>query len=260
MFEHLNKSVSDTGICTLTLNRPDALNALNRKLLEELKQAFLTIYEDSSIKAVLITGSGEKAFAAGADITELQSLDQTTAQSFSESGQQIFQLIENCPKPVLAAVNGFALGGGCELAMACHLRSATQYAKFGQPEINLGIIPGYGGTQRLTRYLGKAKSLELHLTGDMISAEEALHWGLVNFIAPDKDSLMEKSYQLLDKVAKKAPFATEMIINSINSYYDKSSDGFLKEAENFGKCTTKEDYKEGVSAFLEKRKPTFKGN
>lgn len=259
MYTQLKTKLAENGILTITIDRPQAMNALNIQLLKELEQVVQDVYDNEAIKAVLLTGEGEKAFAAGADITELQSLNEITARKFAERGQELFASIENCPKPFLAAINGFALGGGCELAMACHMRGATENAKLGQPEINLGILPGYGGTQRLTLLVGKAKSLELQLTGDHISAQEAIRLGLLNFIEPDKASLISKCEFLLQKIISKAPFATEMIINAVNAVHAKDQDGYQLEANAFARCTSTADFKEGVSAFLEKRKPHFTG-
>lgn len=260
MYQHLISELGDGGILTVTINRPKAMNALNIQLLEELKTILEDVYDNPDIKAVLLTGSGDKAFAAGADITELQNLDEMTARGFSESGQEVFARIENCHKPILAAVNGFALGGGCELAMACHMRGASINAKFGQPEINLGIIPGYGGTQRLTQLIGKGRSIEMQLTANMIDATTAMNWGMVNFVSDSKESLMENSFKLLNKIISKAPIAAELILDSVNAVFDKGKDGFQTEANGFAKCTSTDDFKEGVSAFLEKRSAKFTGN
>ena len=260
MYQHLESQLDERGAFTIIINRPQAMNALNIELLEELKAILEEVYDNSAIKAVLLTGSGDKAFAAGADITELQSLDEMTARGFSEKGQELFSRIEHCPKPFLAAVNGFALGGGCELAMACHLRGASSNAKFGQPEINLGIIPGYGGTQRLTQLVGKGRSIEMQLTANMIDANTALNWGLVNFVSDAKENLMEDSYKLLHKIISKAPVASELIIECVNSVFDKEKNGYQVEANAFAKCTSTDDFKEGVNAFLEKRSANFTGN
>lgn len=259
MLTHTITHLEANGLFFITINRPQSMNALNMELLAELNQISKEIYDNPKIKGVIITGEGEKAFAAGADITELQNLNEITARKFAESGQEIFASFENCHKPIIAAINGFALGGGCELAMACHMRGATENAKLGQPEINLGIIPGYGGTQRLTQLIGKAKSIELQLTGEFINAHEAHRLGLVNFVETDKASLLAKCEELLLKIINKAPFAVEMILNSVNSYYNKEENGYLQEANGFAKCTSTDDFREGVSAFLEKRKPKFTG-
>ncbi|WP_420385615.1 enoyl-CoA hydratase/isomerase family protein [Roseivirga sp.] len=247
------------GIVHLTINRPDKLNALNIKTLEEIKDAFENIYDDSSIQGVIITGAGEKAFVAGADISEIAELSEVNARKFSENGQEIFAAIENCHKPVIALVNGFALGGGCELSMACHMRVATANARFGQPEVNLGIIPGYGGTQRLTQLIGKAKSLELNMTGDMISAEEAKTLGLVNHVEVDGESAIAKCEEILKKIASKAPLAIGLVIDCVNAVYNEQENGYQTEANSFAACTKTADFKEGTQAFLEKRKANFKG-
>jgi enoyl-CoA hydratase len=247
------------GILTLKVNREHKLNALNIQTLEELRSAVQSIYDRPEIKGAIITGSGSKAFVAGADISEISGLDQHAAQKFAENGQGIFRLIEECPKPVLAAVNGFALGGGCELAMACHIRVALTSAKFGQPEVNLGIIPGYGGTQRLTRLIGKSRALELMMTADIIPAQKAAEYGLVNHLADTPEAMLVKCRELLDKITAKAPVAIGMVINSVNALYAPEQPGYLTEAENFGTCCSTEDFKEGTRAFLEKRTPKFQG-
>lgn len=249
----------NNGILTITINRPDKLNALNAATIEEIRMAIEIAYEDNEVKGIIITGSGEKAFVAGADINEIAALNELNSRKFAENGQEVFSSIEDCEKPVIAAINGFALGGGCELAMACHMRIATENAKFGQPEVNLGLIPGYGGTQRLTQLVGKGKAMELMMTGDMISAEEARHLGLVNHLVRDRRELMEKSEEILHKIAKKAPLAIGMVINCINAAFDSEENGYQTEANSFARCCKSEDFKEGTSAFLEKRSPTFAG-
>ena len=187
------------GILTITLNRPEKHNALNALTLSELKQVLQEAYDDKEVKGIIITGAGAKAFAAGADIVEFQDLNELNARKFSENGQEIFELIENCHKPVIAVINGYALGGGCELAMACHLRIATENAKIGQPEVYIGIIPGYGGTQRLPQLVGKGKALELLMTGEMVDAEQAEAMGLVNYVSNSKEDAMDKAKELLEK-------------------------------------------------------------
>ena len=253
------KSVEDNGILTITISRPESLNALNLETVQEIGTAFQWIYDDASIKGVIITGDGEKAFVAGADIKEIALLNEVNSRKFAENGQEIFAMIEECEKPVIAAVNGFALGGGCELAMACHIRIATENAKFGQPEVNLGLIPGYGGTQRLTRLVGKGKALELLMTADTISANEAKNFGLVNHVVTDIPALFEMSNKIIRKILSKAPIAIGMITNSVNAYYMKGTDGYQTEANNFQSCCRSADFKEGTIAFIEKRKPEFKG-
>jgi enoyl-CoA hydratase len=250
---------NEGGILHLTLNRPDKLNALNIATLQELREAFEQVYDNPEIKAVILTGSGEKAFAAGADIAEIAELNEVNARKFSENGQEIFSMIENCHKPVIALVNGFALGGGCELAMACHLRVATANAKFGQPEVNLGVIPGYGGTQRLTHLVGKGKALEWMMTGEVINAETALQHGLINYICEDKAAAMDKTKSLLQTIMAKAPIAIGLVIDCVNAAFLPDEDGYQTEANGFGNCCKSQDFKEGTTAFLEKRKANFTG-
>jgi enoyl-CoA hydratase len=246
------------SIAVLTINRPEKLNALNDKTLAELKIAFTEIKKDDNAKVVIVTGSGEKAFVAGADIAELNKLDMIKGQAFSEKGQAVFNLIEQFEKPVIAAVNGFTLGGGCELALACHIRLASENAKFGQPEVNLGIIPGYGGTQRFARLVNSGRALEYILTGDMISAQEALRIGLVNHVFP-KDELMSRAIELADKIALKPQNAVRIAVKAISATNQISlTEGQNYEAVLFGLCCGTEDFKEGTNAFLEKRKPVFK--
>lgn len=245
-------------ILTITINRADKMNALNIELLGELKRVMNEIYSDNEIKGAIITGSGNKAFAAGADIAEFANFSIEQGAKMSANGHEIFNKIENCPKPVIAAVNGFALGGGCELAMACHLRIASDNAKFGQPEVNLGIIPGYGGTQRLIQLIGKGKALELLMTADMVKAEEALQLGLVNHITI-QEQLIPKCKEILQKIFSKSPLTISQIIQLSNTHFDKSKDAFKMEMEEFGKCFGTSDFKEGTSAFVEKRKANFAG-
>lgn len=247
------------GVLYLTINREDKLNALNFATLEELKAIFEQVADDRSIKAVILTGSGEKAFVAGADISEIATLNEVNARKFAENGQEIFAMIENCHKPVVAVTNGFTLGGGCELAMACHIRIASANAKFGQPEVNLGIIPGYGGTQRLTHLIGRGKANELMMTGDMIGAEEARQLGLVNHVLPTKAEAMSKAEEIIAKIMSKAPLAIGMIVDCVNAVFLPEENGYQTEANSFARCVKSGDYKEGTSAFLEKRKPVFKG-
>lgn len=256
-FENLLWEI-EQNILIITLNRPDKLNALSQGLMTDLQQAFLQAKQEN-IKGIILTGSGEKAFVAGADIAEFQGLDEEQAKALAKRGQDIFFEIENMNIPVIAVVNGFALGGGCELSMACHIRIATTNAKFGQPEVNLGIIAGYGGTQRLTNYIGKARSIELHLTADMIDANTALHWGLVNYVEADKSAALEKAKNIINKTATKGPVAIAKAINCVNAFYDKNKNGYVEEINAFGAIFNTEDVKEGVAAFLEKRKPEFKG-
>lgn len=253
------KSFQNQGTLLITVSRPEALNALNNDVFIELEKLFKDALDNPAIKGIIITGEGEKAFVAGADIKELSSLDKAEAQRLSERGQHLFSKIENSTKPVIAAVNGFALGGGCELAMACHIRIATENAKFGQPEVNLGIIPGYGGTQRLTQLVGRGKAMELTLTGDLISAAEAKTLGLVNHVVANREELMKLAESMMTKIQSKSPIAIDYAIKSINAGFTFEDAGYKAEAENFAACTTTEDFKEGTSAFIEKRKPNFSG-
>jgi len=247
------------GILIITINREDKLNALNIELLSELKKVVKTVYEDNTIKGAILTGKGSKAFAAGADIAEFASFTEKQGIELSKSGGAIFKSIEECPKPFLALNNGFTLGGGCELAMACHMRIATDNAKFGQPEVALGIIPGYGATQRLVQLVGKGKALELLMTGNMITAAEAKDLGLVNYTFASLEEAMDKCKQLIDKIATQGPLAIAKIIDCVNCYFDKNIDGFEEESKLFGASMNTQDFKEGTRAFLEKRKAEFTG-
>jgi enoyl-CoA hydratase len=253
------KTELSNKILIATLSRPQALNALNFECLNELSVIIKDVYENVNIQGLIITGEGEKAFVAGADIKELSSLNEEKACSLSAKGQALFTSIQDCPKPTIAAVNGFALGGGCELAMACHIRLATENAKFGQPEVNLGIIPGYGGTQRLTQLVGRGKALELMMTGDAITAQEALSLGLVNHVVPNREALMELAMKLVTKITSKAPIAIANVIKSVNACFLNEEEGYHTEAKLFGNCAQTEDFREGTSAFIEKRQPNFKG-
>ncbi len=243
-------------IATLTINRPDKLNALNFQTLEELKNAIEKCENDATIRGIIITGAGGKAFVAGADINEIADMNEINARKIAENGQEIFANIENSHKLIIACVNGYALGGGCELAMACHLRVASENAVFAQPEINLGIIPGYGGTQRLTQLVGKAKAIELMCTADYVDAKEAYRLGLVNYVLP-QDEIMAKCQEIMAKVVSKPRIATGLIIESVNAVYNKNANGYLVEANSFSACTKSGNFKEGTRAFLEKRKPNF---
>jgi enoyl-CoA hydratase/carnithine racemase len=246
-------------IAQITLNRPKVLNALNRQTIADLRSAFEQAREDSDVLGVILTGSGEKAFAAGADIHELSQLTTVEAQQNTRNGQELFNLIENLGKPVVAAVNGFALGGGCEIAMACTIRLAVANAKFGQPEVKLGIIPGYGGTQRLPRLVGKGLALQLILVGEMITAEEAFRIGLVNEVLPASD-LIVRAEAILKQIASNAPIAVRLALEAVNKGVETSqAQGMALEGAFFAICTSTEDKKEGMSAFLEKRAPAFHG-
>src|SRR5690242_3403891 len=245
----------EKNIFIITINRPDKLNALNKKVLDELNDAVQEIYNDTNIHAAIITGAGNKAFVAGADIAEFTALKDDDGKLLAKKGQDIFFKIENCSKPIVAAVNGFALGGGCELAMSCHFRLASNNAKFGQPEVNLGLIPGYGGTQRLTMLVGKGKAMELMMTGNMIGADEAKSVGLVNYVE-SAENLIPKTKEILKTILSKSPIAIAKVIEAVNFYFKK--EGFEEEAKLFGEVFMSEDKKEGTTAFLEKRKPVFK--
>lgn len=258
-YENLQIELLD-GIAVVTISREKALNALNTQTMLELQHFFGDGAHDlEGLKGVVLTGAGEKAFVAGADITEFSSLSAAEGMQMAKRGQDTFFLIERFHVPVVAAVNGFALGGGCELAMACHLRIAGEKARFGQPEVNLGLIPGYGGTQRLIQYIGKTKATELLMTADMIGAEDALRLGLVNYVVPVGEEVA-KAKELIEKIAAKAPFAIAKIIETVNAYYEAGVDGFWKEVDAFGECCGTEDFREGAAAFVEKRKANFQGN
>lgn len=256
MYNSINTDLTD-GIFTITINRPDKLNALNKQVLSELGSAVDEIRENKDIRAAIITGAGQKAFVAGADIAEFIEMPPGEGEKLARRGQQIFFDIENSGKPIVAAVNGFALGGGCELALACHFRLASDNAKFGQPEVNLGIIPGYGGTQRLTLLVGKGKALELMMTGDMVDAQEAMQLGIVNHITTQQD-LLQKTRSILFRIIEKSPVAISKLISAVNAAF-KDGDGFSEEARLFAEAFASDDKIEGTNAFLEKRKPSFKG-
>ena len=246
------------GIYTITINRPDKLNALSKDVFTDINTAVDEIQNNPAIKSAIITGAGAKAFVAGADITEFSGLDKETAMALAKRGQDIFFKIEHSKKPIVAAVNGFALGGGCELAMACHFRIASDNAKFGQPEVNLGLIPGYGGTQRLTQLIGKGRAIELLVSGNMIDANTALQYGLVNYVVPPEE-LMNKTISILQLINAKAPVAIAKCIETANAVYDEKKNGFEEEIKSFGECFATDDMKEGTNAFFEKRKANFKG-
>ena len=248
----------DDHILTVTINRPEKLNALNATVFSELEMVVAEINNNPEIRSAIIIGSGTKAFVAGADITEFAGLNKSEAMALSKRGQDIFFKIENSKKPIVAAVNGFALGGGCELAMACHFRVASTNAKFGQPEVNLGLIPGYGGTQRLTQLIGKGRAIELLISGNMIDAGTALQYGLVNYVVPAEE-LLTKVIEVLTIINSKAPLAIAASIEAANAVYDETVNGYIAEINAFGACFGTEDMKEGTSAFLEKRKANFIG-
>lgn len=248
----------EDNILTITINRPDKLNAINSTVMTELGLAIDEVYSNQEIRSAVITGSGPKAFVAGADIAEFDGLSKEEGMSLAKKGQDIFFKIENSPKPIIAAVNGFALGGGCELAMSCHFRVASENAKFGQPEVNLGLIPGYGGTQRLTQLVGKGRAMELIMTAALIDATTALNYGLVNHVTTP-DQLMNTALSILKTINTKAPLALAKSITAINAVYNETKDGFVVELTGFGESFATEDLKEGAAAFLQKRKPDFKG-
>lgn len=247
------------GVATITINRPKVLNALNSQTLDELRRVVLHCRQDDAVRCVIVTGAGEKSFVAGADINELSVQSPTGGREHARAGQHILDLIENLGKPVIAAINGFALGGGCELAMACTVRIAADTARLGQPEVNLGIIPGYAGTQRLARLVGRGRALELLLTGDHVTAAEAHRLGLVNRVVPAAE-LMTEARKLAATLASKAPVAVRYILDAVNKGLDMAfPDAQIFEATLFGLVSSTEDMREGTRAFLEKRKAEFKG-
>ena len=247
------------AILTVTLSREKSLNALNQATMAELARFFgEDLPKRQDLTGVILTGAGEKAFVAGADIKEFLDMGGDKGRDMARRGQDVFFLIERAHVPVIAAVNGFALGGGCELAMACHMRIAGERARFGQPEVNLGIIPGYGGTQRLIQTIGKTKAIELMMTGDLIDAAEAHRLGLVNHVVPAGQEVA-KAKEILDKIAAKGPIAIRKVIEAVNAYFQYDIDGFAKEVEAFGETTHTADFREGATAFIEKRAAEFKG-
>ncbi|HEV7240282.1 MAG TPA: enoyl-CoA hydratase-related protein [Thermoanaerobaculia bacterium] len=247
------------NLLIITIDRPKVLNALNAQTVEEIGQAFAAARDDESVRCVILTGSGEKAFVAGADINELAQMTPITGKAVAEKGQRVFRSIERFPKPVIAAINGFALGGGCELALACHIRIASERAQLGLPEVTLGIIPGYGGTQRMARLLGKGKALELILTGDRVDAVEAERIGLVNKVVP-ADQLMNTAEAMGRTIAKRGPLAVRAAIEAVMSGSEMPmEEGQFLEATLFALLASTEDMKEGMAAFLEKRVANFSG-
>jgi enoyl-CoA hydratase len=288
MYKTLLTDLTD-NILTVTINRPDKLNAINKDVMSELGEVVQEIYTNKDIRSAIITGAGERAFIAGADISEFLGLSAQQGQELSAKGNNIFFRIASSPKPIAAAVNGFALGGGCELAMACHFRLCVKGAKFGQPEVNLGLIPGYGGTQRLVELVGRGRAIEIMLTGRMVGATEAHTMGLVNYIVEEPDELLTKTRELLSIINEKAPLAVARIIECANiaagdGVGDTSktrgdwepepfggdepskegsavlTNGFLREQQAFGECFATLDMQEGANAFLAKRKPQFRGH
>jgi enoyl-CoA hydratase len=255
MYQTLLTSLEE-NILIITINRPEKLNAINEVVMRELGEVMKEVYSNPEIRSAIITGTGQKAFVAGADISEFNGVKED-GTALSKKGQAIFNGIESSPKPIVAAINGYALGAGCELAMSCQFRIASANAKFGQPEVNLGLVPGYGGTQRLVHLIGKGRALELLLTANMIDANTALQYGLVNHVV-EQASLMDKAKEILRVINTKAPLALAGCIKASNAVFE-NTDGFDLEAKLFGECFATEDLKEGKEAFLEKRKANFKG-
>jgi enoyl-CoA hydratase len=250
---------AENGIGQVTINRPSKLNALNKVTIQELHDAFENLEKDDTIRVIIVTGEGEKAFVAGADISEFANFSIEEGAQLAAQGQELlFDFVEKLKTPVIAAVNGFALGGGLELAMACHFRIASDNAKMGLPEVSLGVIPGYGGTQRLPQLIGKGRAMELIMTAGMIDAETAKSFGLVNHVVPQAE-LLEFTKGIATKIMKNSPMAISKAIKAINANYKHDVDGFDVEIRNFGKSFGTEDFKEGTTAFLEKRKPNFTG-
>jgi enoyl-CoA hydratase len=246
-------------IAVITINRPTKLNALNKETIQELHEAFSALNKEQAIKAIIITGSGEKAFVAGADISEFANFSVQEGQELAAQGQALlFDFVQNLSTPVIAAVNGFALGGGLELAMACHFRVASTNAKMGLPEVTLGVIPGYGGTQRLTQLVGKGRAMELIMTAGMVDAETAKNYGLVNHVV-EQEELLEFAKGIAAKIANNSSVAIAKAIQAINANFEDGTNGYAVEIENFGACFGTEDFKEGTTAFLEKRKAIFPG-
>ena len=246
-------------IATVTINRPTKLNALNKATIQELHTAFKTLESQDDVRVIILTGSGEKAFVAGADIAEFADFSEEEGGLLAKQGQELlFDFVENLKTPVIAAVNGFALGGGLELAMSCHFRVASENAKMGLPEVSLGVIPGYGGTQRLPQLVGKGKAMEMIMTAGMMTAEEAKSYGLVNYVVPQSE-LLALCNTIAQKIIKNSPVAISEAIKAINANFKEGVNGFETEIEGFGKCFGTADFKEGTTAFLEKRKPEFKG-
>ncbi|WP_033959687.1 enoyl-CoA hydratase/isomerase family protein [Psychroserpens jangbogonensis] len=250
---------TEGGITTITINRPNKLNALNKDTIQELHDAFSDANKDKSTKVIIITGSGEKAFVAGADISEFADFDVKQGGKLAAKGQELlFDFVENLSTPVIAAVNGFALGGGLELAMACHFRIASSNAKMGLPEVSLGVIPGYGGTQRLPQLVGKGRAMEMVMTAGMIDANQALNYGLVNHVTSE-DELIPFTEKIASRIMRNSTVAIKAAIKSINANFKDGVDGYKTEIKQFGKCFGTEDFNEGTTAFLEKRKAEFPG-
>lgn len=257
-FENILVAV-ENGIGQITINRPSKLNALNVATIQELHDAFETLENNEEVRVILITGEGEKAFVAGADISEFANFSVAEGAQMATQGHELlFDFVENLKTPTIAAINGFALGGGLELAMACHFRIASDNAKMGLPEVSLGVIPGYGGTQRLPQLIGKGRAMEMIMTAGMISAEEAFRAGLVNHVVPQPE-LLDFTKGIANKIMRNSPYAIGRAIKAINANFKDGVNGYETEIRNFGKCFATEDFKEGTTAFLEKRKPTFTG-
>ena len=251
---------TNNGVTTITINRPNKLNALNKQTIEELHNAFEEMDIDDQTKVIVLTGSGEKAFVAGADISEFANFDMEEGSKLAARGQKLlFDFVENLSTPVIAAVNGFALGGGLELAMSCHFRVASNNARMGLPEVSLGVIPGYGGTQRLPQLVGKGRAMEMIMTAGMIDADQALNYGLVNHVK-SQEELLSFCYELAHKIQRNSSVAIGKAIKAINANYRDGKNGFKVEIKQFGKCFGTEDFKEGTTAFLQKRKANFPGN
>ncbi|SFD25730.1 enoyl-CoA hydratase [Chitinophaga sp. CF118] len=257
MYQTIRTELTD-NIFFIYINRPDKMNALNQEVMTELALAIDEIYTNTQIKSAVITGTGEKAFVAGADIAEFLTISAQQGIELAKKGHVIFKRIEDSPKPIIAAVNGFALGGGCELAMACHFRIASANAEFGQPEVKLGLIPGYGGTQRLTALIGKGKALELMMTGNMINANDALAWGLVNYVVPSEE-LIAKAKEILKTIHTRAPLAIARVIKCANAAFDKDIDSYELEIAEFSACFATKDLQIGAAAFIKKEKAIFTG-
>ena len=247
------------GILTITFNSPETNNALNTACIGALREIIQEVYDNSEIKSVIITGEDEETFVTDTALQEIQELNELNGRKFAEQGQETLALIENCHKPILAAINGTALGGGFELALACHLRIASENATFRFPEVAMGIIPGFGGTQRLTHLIGKTKALELLMTGEQLTAAEAKDLGVISYVASYKEALMKKSRELLQKIMAHAPLAVGMLVNCTNAAYNPDENGYQTEANSFANCCKTEDFKEGIAALLANRPPIFKG-
>ena len=258
-YETISVTQPDNGISLIAVNRPKKLNALNKNTISELHEAFKTAEGNPEVKVIILTGAGEKAFVAGADISEFANYNQAQGEELAAKGQRLlFDFIENLSKPVIAAINGFALGGGLELAMASHFRIASATAKMGLPEVSLGLIPGYGGTQRLAQLVGKGLAIEMITTASIIDAQKALDSGLVNHVVPT-DQLLETAKSIAGKITKNSPVAISAALKAINANYQKTTNGYDVEIKAFGACFATQDFKEGTSAFLEKRKANFSG-